>query len=90
MPRVCLREPLRRLAGNRAEHPIAGSTVGELLVELERTHPAMAGWILDERGVLRRHINVYVNGEPGGQETQVADGDRVDVLPAISGGAVRG
>jgi molybdopterin converting factor small subunit len=29
---------------------------------------------------------VYVNGERGTEETPVADGDRVDVLPAISGG----
>jgi molybdopterin converting factor small subunit len=86
MPRVHLREPLKRLAGNRSEHAIAGGTVGELLTELERAHPAMGGWILDERGVLRRHINVFVNGELGGQETQVGAEDRVDILPAISGG----
>jgi molybdopterin converting factor small subunit len=86
MPRVHLREPLKRLAGNRSEHAIAGGTVGELLTELERAHPAMGGWILDERGVLRRHINVFVNGELGGQETRVGAEDRVDILPAISGG----
>ena len=86
MPRVCLREPLKRLAGNRSEHALEGRTVGELLQELERAHPAASGWILDERGVLRRHINVFVNGELGGQDTRVGDDDRVDVLPAISGG----
>ena len=86
MPRVCLREPLKRLAGNRSEHALEGGTVGELLQELERAHPAAGGWILDERGVLRRHINVFVNGELGGQDTRVGDDDRVDVLPAISGG----
>jgi molybdopterin converting factor small subunit len=46
----------------------------------------MGGWILDERGSIRRHINVFVNGEPGSCDTAVGDGDRVDVLPAISGG----
>ncbi len=53
---------------------------------LEREHPAAGGWIVDERGLIRRHINVFVNGELGGQETPVDDDDRVDVLPAISGG----
>ena len=86
MPRVCLREPQKRLAGNRSEHALEGETVLELLAELERAHPAMGGWILDERGALRRHINVYVNGEPGGQDTRVQGDDRIDVLPAISGG----
>ena len=83
---VRLRGPLKRLAGDRSEHEIEGGTVGELLHALERAHPAAGGWILDERGMVRRHINVFVNGELGGQETAVGDEDRVDVLPAISGG----
>jgi sulfur-carrier protein len=86
MPVVRLRGPLKRLAGDRAEHAIDGGSVGELLTELERAHPAARGWILDERGVLRRHINVFVNGELGGQDTAVGADDRIDVLPAISGG----
>jgi len=86
MPLVRLRGPLKRMAGDRAEHAVDGRTVGELLIALERAHPSASGWILDERGVLRQHINVFVNGELGGQDTQVDAGDRVDVLPAISGG----
>ena len=86
MPRVCLREPLKRLAGNRAEHDLAGATVGDLLLALESANPAISGWILDERGVMRRHINVFVNGERGAQDTDVEAEDRIDVLPAISGG----
>ena len=86
MPVVRLREPLKRLTGDRREHALEGATVGELLLELERAHPAASGWILDERGVLRRHINVYVNGEPGRQDTRVDADDQVDVLPALSGG----
>jgi molybdopterin synthase sulfur carrier subunit len=86
MPVVRVRGPLKRLAGDRAEHAIDGGTVGELLSELERAHPAARGWILDERGMLRRHINVFVNGELGGQDTAVESEDRIDVLPAISGG----
>jgi sulfur-carrier protein len=89
MPVVRLREPLKRLAGDRTEHALDGGTVGEVLAELERANPAASGWILDERGVLRRHINVFVNGEPGGQDTRVAEEDRIDVLPAISGGCAR-
>jgi len=86
MALVRLRGPLKRLAGDRAEHAVDGSSVGELLVEIERAHPAAKGWILDESGALRRHINVFVNGELGGQDTRVGADDRIDVLPAISGG----
>ena len=80
------RGPLKRLAGDRAELAIDGGSVGELLLALEREHPATSGWILDERGALRRHINVFVNGEMCAQETPVAPDDRIDVLPALSGG----
>jgi molybdopterin synthase sulfur carrier subunit len=86
MATVRLRGPLKQLAGNRSEHAVDGGSVGELLSQIERTHPAAKGWILDERGVLRRHINVFVNGEPGAQDTHVGAEDRIDVLPAISGG----
>jgi sulfur-carrier protein len=87
MALVRLRGPLKALAGNAAEHPVAGATVAELLAELERDHPPLHGWILDERGRIRRHINVFVNGEKGGEDTAIASEDRVDVLPAISGGS---
>jgi sulfur-carrier protein len=87
MPVVRLRGPIARLAGDQAEHTIQGSSVAELLAEIERAHPAVRGWILDERGVLRRHINVFVNGELGGQDTAVGAEDRIEVLPAISGGS---
>ncbi len=86
MATIELRDPLKRLAGGHAEHPVEGATVGEILGALEREHPPLAGWILDERGEIRRHINVFVNGEPAQAGTEVGDADRVDVLPAISGG----
>ena len=86
MPHVHLREPLKRLAGNRSEHALEGATVTEVLVALERAQPALDGWILDERDVLRRHINVFVNGELGGPETPVGAEDRLDICPSISGG----
>ena len=65
MALVCVHGPLRKLAGGRAEQEIGGATVEELLRGLEHEHPAVTGWILDERGAIRRHINVFVNGERG-------------------------
>ena len=62
------------------------AVVRDLHAAIERAHPATKGWILDESGALRRHINVFVNGELGAQETRVSGDDRIDVLPAISGG----
>jgi molybdopterin converting factor small subunit len=86
MALVCVRSPLRALAGGRGEHTLEGATVIELLRGFESANPDAAGWILDERGLIRRHINVFVNGERGAEQTAVQDGDRVDVIPAITGG----
>jgi sulfur-carrier protein len=83
---VCLRGPLRTLADGRAEHELPGGTVRDLLRALESGHPPLRGWIVDERGLIRRHINVFVNGERGDEATAVRAGDRVDVVPAITGG----
>ena len=83
---VRLRGPLKQLAGGESDHSIDAATVGQAIRELERAQPALNGWILDERGLVRRHINVFVNGEKQGEDSAVEPGDRIDVLPAISGG----
>jgi molybdopterin synthase sulfur carrier subunit len=86
MALVRVRGQLKKLASDRSEHDVDGASVAELLRALEREHPALEGWVLDERGRIRQHINVFVNGEQGREETTVAPGDRVEVIPAISGG----
>ncbi len=86
MARVCVWGPLKQLCGGGSEHRIDGSTVLELLEGLEREYPGLEGWMLDERRKIRRHINIYVNGERGGESTAVGGEDRVEVLPAITGG----
>lgn len=86
MPLVCVHGPLRQLAGGVGEHPLEAGRVIELLRELERVHPALSGWIVDERGLIRRHINVFVDGERGAEDTAVTTGARVEILPAITGG----
>lgn len=83
---VRLRAPLSELAGGRRELQLEGATVAEVLRSLERQHPDVAGWILDERGRIREHINVFVNREYGREETAVGPEDRLHILPAISGG----
>lgn len=83
---VRLRAPLTELTGGKREVQLEGATVREVLRALEDEHPAIAGWILDERITIREHINVFVNGERGREDTALAPEDRIHVLPAISGG----
>ena len=86
MPVVRLRAPLSELTGGSKELELEGSTVAEVLKALEREHPDVRGWILDEHGSIREHINVFVNKEYGREDTEVGANDRLHVLPAISGG----
>lgn len=86
MATVRLRGQLKQLAGEQAEHERGGATVADVLRDLERAHPALSGWILDERGRIRPHVNVFVNGERGREGTEVGPDDRLEVIPAISGG----
>lgn len=86
MPVVKLRAPLTELTGGTRELQLDGATVRDVLQALENEHPAIAGWILDERTTIRQHINVFVNGERGREDTTLTPEDRIHVLPSISGG----
>jgi molybdopterin converting factor small subunit len=86
MATVCVTGPLRHLAGDRSEHDVDAGNVAEVLHGLEARYPRIEGWILDERGLIRRHILVFVNGERVNERDEIGPTDRVEVLPAISGG----
>jgi molybdopterin converting factor small subunit len=86
MATVKLRAPLKDLAGGNREVAIEGASVGEVLRELERRHPKIEGWVLDEHGRVRQHVNVFVDGERVREDAAVASDATVHVLPSISGG----
>ena len=85
MPEVLLRAPLSELCGGR-RHVTSGSTVVEALSALEAANPSLRGWILDEQGRVREHIQIFVNGIRGEGSSAVEDSARIHVLPAITGG----
>lgn len=84
---VTLRAPLKDRADGRSEVDLPGDSLGEVLRELERRYPRLEGWVLDEHGSIRRHVNVFVDGERGREDTPVSAGARVHVLASISGGS---
>jgi photosystem II stability/assembly factor-like uncharacterized protein/molybdopterin converting factor small subunit len=89
MAMVALRSPLRELAGGESQLEIEGSTLGEVIGRLEGSFPKLSGWVLDERGRIRPHINLFLNGEVAKLDAAVSSGDRIHVLPSITGGAVQ-
>ncbi|HVM13636.1 MAG TPA: ubiquitin-like small modifier protein 1 [Egibacteraceae bacterium] len=67
-----------------------GSTLAELLDDLESRHAGLRGALVRDDGQLHRFINVYANDEDvrflGGLQTPLDDGDTVSILPAVAGG----
>ena len=81
---------LRTAAGGESELQVDGGTVGEVLDALFERHGELRDRLSDDNGGLRRFVNVYVDGEDirfaDGLDTTVADGDEVQILPAVAGG----
>lgn len=81
---------LRTLTSGKSEVSVEGSTVKEVLANLEAEYPGMRERFYDEEGKLRRFINIYVNSEDirflDGEATPVKDGDELSIVPAIAGG----
>jgi sulfur-carrier protein len=87
--RVVIPRALRSLCGGQAELGVAARDVRALLDRLAREHPQVHVRICDERGEPRPHINVFVNDHCCARaelDTPLAMGDRVTILPAVSGG----
>ncbi|HUY23079.1 MAG TPA: ubiquitin-like small modifier protein 1 [Acidimicrobiales bacterium] len=81
---------LRQHAGGKTTVSAEGTTIGEVLADLVRTYPGMAGQVLTEDGSLHRFVNVYVDDDDvrylDQLDTKVGDGDTVSILPAVAGG----
>lgn len=65
---------------------ITAATVGEAIDGLDRRWPGMRDRLCDSTPAIRRHINVFVDGERAALETPLEPGAEVFVLTAISGG----
>ncbi|CAB4347140.1 unannotated protein [freshwater metagenome] len=87
---VKLPTQLRASTGGEGAVAVEGSTVGEALEALYGAYPELRERLSDEDGTLRRFVNVYVGGDDirfgDLLDTPVADGQEVQILPAVAGG----
>ena len=65
---------------------VDAATVDEAIDRLEERWPGLRDRLCEPGPVLRRHINVFVEGERASLDTALEQGSRVDVVAAISGG----
>lgn len=82
--------PLQKLTDGKAEVECSGKTVIELVNNLERKYPGTRERLCDEKGNIRRFINVFINEKDirflKGQKTKLKNGDEISIIPAIAGG----
>jgi sulfur-carrier protein len=78
--------------GNRVLEQDAseGMTLGAVLDRIGTAWPLLERRIRDERGELRRYVNIYVDGEEcrrvDGMKTPVSDRAEILVVPSVAGG----
>lgn len=81
---------LRSLTQGESEVSIEADTVRSAIASLEGRYPGLSARLLDESGSLRRFVNLYVDDEDvrflKGLDTQVTDGGRLAIIPAVAGG----
>ena len=82
--------PLQKFTNDEATASLEAASIDELLKALDGRYPGILERLCDEKGKLRRFLNVYVNSEDirflNNQETALSDGDEVSIVPAVAGG----
>ncbi len=92
MSSITVRIPtiLRNYTGGEAEVKASGSTVREVVADLDASYSGIAARILDDNGKIRRFVNVYVGEEDvrfaDGLDTPTPDGAQISIIPAVAGG----
>ena len=89
MPQVHFTTWLRAWAPTEPVHA-PGATVGEALGALFQQQPQLRGYLLDERGALRKHVCIFADGQRLAREAAmshpVAADSKLYVMQALSGG----
>ena len=89
--KVRIPTPLQKLTKNQTEILVCGQNIQELINNIDSQHNGVKERICDERGNVRRFVNIYLNGEDirflQAEQTKLKDGDEVAIIPAIAGGS---
>ncbi len=89
MPTVSFTPALKRFL-RVPELRVEGATVGAALAAAFAERPELRGYILDDQGGLRRHVNVYIGSEPVRDRAGLSDAlhpdDALYVFQALTGG----
>jgi molybdopterin synthase sulfur carrier subunit len=78
------------LTNNEEIVEVNAATIGDLITELQTRFPGIGERLVDDKGEVRRFVNVYLNEEDvrflQNRATPLKDGDEISIIPAIAGG----
>ncbi|MDX2219967.1 MAG: MoaD/ThiS family protein [Burkholderiales bacterium] len=84
---VNLPTPLTIYTDGRRDVTASGSTLDELLHDLDHQFPGMRFRMIDELGRGRAHMKFFLNGaQQRDLAANIREGDRLMIVAAISGG----
>lgn len=90
MAKVKLTSALKRFFPTLAEVSVKASNIYDVLVALEQKYPGISGYLVDDDGRLRQHVNIFVKGELIKDRDTLTDSlndqDEVLIFQALSGG----
>ena len=88
--KVRIPTPLRKLTNEQDLVEVQATTITEAIKELQVKFPGIQERLVDEKGEVRRFVNIYVNEEDirflQNQHTPLKDADEISIIPAIAGG----
>ncbi len=88
--KVRIPTPLRKLTNDQELVEVTAANIAEAIAQLQSRYPGIQERLVDEKGEVRRFVNVYVNEEDirflENQKTPLKDGDEISIIPAIAGG----
>lgn len=89
MPRIAFTPHLKRHL-DCPEREVPGTSVRDALEAVFRDNPKLRGYILDDRGVVRQHVMIFLNGQPILDRHTQSDAANPDseifIMQALSGG----
>ncbi len=85
--KVYIPTPLRSYTKHRTEVEATGSTLEELLSDLDRRYPGFRFRIINEQDSIREHIKIFINQDQAMDlSTPLQSGDEIQIICALSGG----
>lgn len=90
MPTVKFTYALRRYFSGLKDTPAQGSSIKQVLHEMEQVYPGIQSYILDEQGMLRKHVNIFIDGRMISDRNALSDAftkeSEIYIMQALSGG----